>query len=115
MIKLDIENEVFKRANANFNKLVNYGFMKDKNYREIINILMPKADHFYCVTPPDTRGLPAEDLTVCLRQAGARAHAYRTTAEALHRAQEEAASLPVIVFGSLYLAGEIRDLIGLAP
>ena len=91
------------------------GFMKDKNYREIINILMPKADHFYCVTPPDTRGLPAEDLTVCLRQAGARAHAYRTTAEALHRAQEEAASLPVIVFGSLYLAGEIRDLIGLAP
>ena len=76
---------------------------------------MPKADHFYCVTPPDTRGLPAEDLAVCLRQAGARAHAYRTTAEALHRAQEEAASLPVIVFGSLYLAGEIRDLIGLAP
>ena len=31
MIKLDIENEVFKRANVNFNKLVNYGFMKDKS------------------------------------------------------------------------------------
>ena len=91
------------------------GFMKDKNYREIINILMPKADRFYCVTPPDTRGLPAEDLAVCLRQAGARAHAYRTTAEGLHRAQEEAALLPVIVFGSLYLAGQIRDLYGLAP
>ena len=76
---------------------------------------MPKADRFYCVAPPDTRGLPAEDLAACLRQAGADAQAFSTTAEGLHRAQEEAASLPVIVFGSLYLAGEIRDLIGLAP
>ena len=91
------------------------GFMKDKNYQEVISILMPKADRFYCVAPPDTRGLPAEDLAACLRQAGADAQAFSTTAEGLHRAQEEAASLPVIVFGSLYLAGEIRDLIGLAP
>ena len=91
------------------------GFMKDKNYQEVINILLPKADRFYCVTPPDTRGLSAEDLAACLLQAGACAQAYSTTAEGLNRAQEEADSMPVIAFGSLYLAGEIRDLFGLAP
>ena len=91
------------------------GFMKDKNYRESISILMPKADRFYCVTPPDNRGLPAEDLAACLRKAGANARAYSTTAEGLTRVQAETDSLPVIVFGSLYLAGEIRDLMGLTP
>ena len=91
------------------------GFMKDKNYQETVSILIPKADRFYCVTPPDTRGLPSEDLAACLRQAGARARAYSTTSEGLYRAQEEADSLPVVIFGSLYLAGEIRDLIGLVP
>ena len=91
------------------------GFMKDKNYQETIDILILKADRFYCVTPPDTRGLSAEDLAACLRQAGAAAQAYSTTADGLNRAKAESDSLPVIVFGSLYLAGDIRDLIGLTP
>ena len=89
------------------------GIMKDKNYRETLQILAPKAERFLCVTPPDPRGIPADELSAYLLTCGAVSEAFDSARTALSSAVKGCGNAPVIIFGSLYLAGEIRDLMGL--
>lgn len=91
------------------------GMMRDKNYQETLSLLDAKAAAYLCVTPPDQRGLPAYQLAAYLRSCGSQAKSFDNTADALHCAVQNAGDMPVIAFGSLYLAGEIRDLMGFEP
>ena len=87
------------------------GMLADKDYRRVIDILEPFSAGFICLTPDSPRALPAEALAQELRDRGHAAQAYETADEgteaALKAAGEE--SLPVIAFGSLYMAGALRS------
>ena len=88
------------------------GMMRDKRVQETLRILLPLAETVYCVCPDDARGLPAEDMASLIRGLGGKAVVCHSVKEALTDGRQAAsrADLPLIIFGSLYLAGEIRDL-----
>ncbi len=85
------------------------GVLAEKDYAEILRILGPYADFFYCVTPDSPRALPADRLAAYLREAGYGARACASVEEGIRGSLLAAlAGQPVIAFGSLYMAGEIR-------
>ena len=107
------------------------GIMADKDYEKVLDILTPFAAHFVCVKPQSQRALPAEKLAELIRErntgAGATAcssieKGIKMTFKLAAAAKAEAAQgcaglpadsaespmLPIISFGSLYLAGEVR-------
>ena len=72
--------------------------------------LVPLIEQFVCVTPPNPRRLPAEELAAHLRNAGATATACSEVAEGVRKAIELAGSDGVVLcFGSLYTIGDIRN------
>ena len=91
------------------------GMMKNKNYEETVRILMEIPGKFYCCEPPDERALNACELKDCITRAGGEALSFGQTADALSAALNASDGNPVIVFGSLYLAGQVRDLLELKP
>ena len=91
------------------------GMMKDKNYEETLRILLPFAEKFYCTEPPDDRALPAGEMRSRIERLGGNASAFDSVGSALSAAMSDAGETPVIAFGSLYLAGEIRDIMKLDP
>lgn len=89
------------------------GILADKDYEKIIDTLAPFAGEFVCVTPDSGRALPAEELAGNLRKKGLTAAACPDVKEGIALSLKKAASsgkmVPVVAFGSLYLAGEIRS------
>ena len=84
------------------------GMLADKEYAECISLLAPLFEKIYAVTPDSPRALPASELskvvsehTVC--------EACESFDEAFGKALAE--SVPVVVFGSLYLARIARPVI----
>lgn len=85
------------------------GVLADKDYRSIIDLLMPFAKEFVCVTPLSPRALSAQDLAAQLAETGAQATACDSIETGLSEALSRAADgTPVVAFGSLYLAGAVR-------
>lgn len=93
------------------------GMMRDKRISETLRILLPRADHFYCVSPDQARGLPASDLARMIEALGRPAAAYSSLTEAFADARDAAARArqPLVIFGSFYLAGAVRDLLKRVP
>lgn len=89
------------------------GILADKDYEKIIDTLAPFAGEFVCVTPDSGRALPAEELAEKLKEKGLAATACTDVKEgvtlSLGKASSAGKMVPVVVFGSLYLAGEIRS------
>ena len=86
------------------------GVLADKDYPQIMDIVMPYAKKFYCMTPFSPRALPAEQLRDYLKERGADAVSYDSDLERGIRAALKAAGKrgAVVAFGSLYLAGHVR-------
>lgn len=84
------------------------GVLADKNYRQVIRTLAPYAAECVCVTPDSERALDAEELSEILREYGIRATPCASVAEGVKRALAVAEGRPVIAFGSLYMAGQVR-------
>ena len=85
------------------------GVLADKDYPEMIRILMPMASSFVCLTPNSDRALTAQELAAYLRSQGAEAAAAENVPEGIRMAVKAAGEDgTVIAFGSLYLAGAIR-------
>ncbi|MBR2577713.1 MAG: bifunctional folylpolyglutamate synthase/dihydrofolate synthase [Erysipelotrichaceae bacterium] len=86
------------------------GMLKDKDYVSILNEVEGYASEFVCLTPDSVRALPAEDLAVFLKEKGHKAITVSDIDEgirtALDKAGEDGA---VVAFGSLYLAGAIKE------
>lgn len=83
------------------------GVLKDKDYPGIFDHLAPLAHSFVCLTPDSARALPAEELAAYLRSRGFRASACEKAEGGIRKSLAD--DLPVVAFGSLYLAGEIRQ------
>lgn len=85
------------------------GVLADKDYPQIMELLMPLAQEFICLTPVNDRALPAEKLAEYLRSHGAKAAACKTIEDGILTARAAAGDDGVVVaFGSLYLAGVVR-------
>ncbi len=85
-----------------------FGVMRDKQVSGILSALGPRASHLVCTSPSSTRAMPPDELAA---QAAAVVPGVPVTwcvpaIEAVERAR--ALGDPVVVAGSLYLAGEVR-------
>ena len=101
------------------------GMLADKDYRAVIDIISPFAAGFVCLTPDSPRALPAEKLAAELQERGFYAKPCGTAAEGIKEAlslavrlggrgcgtedTSEEGALPVISFGTLYMAGAVRS------
>ena len=102
-----------KRYFPNGRRVLLLGFLKDKDYRTMLDILLPMGDEFVCVTPESPRALPAEELRDMIETAGKRARACMSVKDAVAEATDLAGDGMVCACGSLYMAGEIRACFGL--
>lgn len=96
------------------------GMLADKDYRHTIDIIKPYGVNYVCLTPESPRALPAKELEIevlKMKAAGEGVCAMTaenagnvvtaaTAEEAIKKA--EGFGLPVVAFGSLYMAGGIR-------
>ena len=82
------------------------GVLGDKDYAEILNIIRPYGASYVCLTPDNPRALPASELADLIQKNGQTAVAAQNAEQGILTALK--AGDPVVAFGSLYLAGEIR-------
>lgn len=87
------------------------GMLADKDYGKVLDTVAPYAERFICIRPENPRALDPARLAEEARRRGAQAEAYEDTAQAVQICREMTG--PVVAFGSLYAAGEIRTLMGL--
>ena len=85
------------------------GMLADKNVSDVIDILAPKVSEFYCLTPDSDRAMPADELAALIMSKGLSAKSYSSSEECLSELLESASDQPIMAFGSLYLAGELRE------
>ena len=86
------------------------GVLADKDYGDMYRPVMPLVEQFVCVTPPNPRRLPAQELAQHLTAAGAKAAACETIADGVAKAVELAGKDGVVLcFGSLYTIGDIKN------
>jgi dihydrofolate synthase/folylpolyglutamate synthase len=90
------------------------GAMRDKNIRGMLDALMPVAAHVVCAAPNTPRAFPPAELAALVRESSSRTSHAPIVTEAASPAEALAiatrAGSPAVVAGSLYLAGEVREL-----
>ena len=85
------------------------GVLEDKDYTQIMDLVIPCAERFFCLTPDSDRAMPAEKLAEFLHGKGAEAQACADAADGIRAAVGAAGTDGVVVaFGSLYQAGAVR-------
>lgn len=82
------------------------GVMRDKAAADIVAALAPAASMFVVTAAPTPRAMPIVDLGDICRQSGCHTIVVRDPLEAVAKAAEIQG--PVVVAGSLYLAGHVR-------
>ncbi len=88
------------------------GVLADKDYARMYEPVVPYAERFITVTPPNPRALRAKDLAEFLCRYGKPVAAAGSVADGVRLAAEQAgADGTVLAFGSLYMIGEIRDAV----
>lgn len=84
------------------------GMLADKDYRAAVDVLLPLAGECYTVTPESSRALPGGELARFIRSRGGDAEYFEDTKEAVRKCMS--GERPVLAFGSLYMAGEVRKI-----
>ena len=98
--------KILKRKKA----IILCGMLADKDYRLVMDMMIPFAKEFVCLTPFSNRALPAKDLAKVLRKKGQIATPCETVEEGIRLALDKAGEDGIIVaFGSLYLAGYVEE------
>ena len=89
------------------------GIMEDKSFDEMIELLKPIANRVFTVAPNNPRSIRAVTLKKYFESHSLPATAYESTHEAVKDAVSLSAqeNTPLLCLGSLYLYGEIVDLI----
>jgi dihydrofolate synthase/folylpolyglutamate synthase len=85
------------------------GAMRDKKVEALVEALAPAASHFVCTAPATPRATTSDELKAVAQKVAPAipADAFTSPMAALERAKSLGS--PVVVAGSLYLAGEIRS------
>jgi len=82
------------------------GMLADKDYEKVLDIIMPYGESYITVTPNSPRALHAEELAQVITSKNGDAVAAHNVNEAIQLALSKGG--PVMAFGSLYMAGELR-------
>lgn len=86
------------------------GMMKDKEYHDMIESILPFAHMIHTVSPDEYRGFDAQTVAAELRNKGIHAQAHVSVDSLIDMLKKESYhSDKIIVFGSLYLIGEFRQ------
>ncbi|EHO84007.1 hypothetical protein HMPREF0380_01294 [Eubacterium infirmum F0142] len=85
------------------------GMLADKNVSDVVDILAPNVSDFYCLTPDSDRAMPADELAALIMSKGLSAKSYSSSEECLSELLESVSEQAIMAFGSLYLAGELRE------
>ena len=86
------------------------GVMADKDRHEALRLLAPLFAEIITIAPDNPRALPAEELARTAGEFCPRVRPAQTCGEAVARAMKAMGpGDALIVCGSFYLAGEIRD------
>lgn len=85
------------------------GVMRDKNYKEVLSKTLPFCKNVICVTPDVPRALPANELSVVAMPYCKNVVVADNLDDALNIAMQNDNS--IFIFGSLYLASQIRPLL----
>ena len=96
------------------------GVMADKDYEEMIDVLLPLAIDFVTVTPESNRALQSKDLAACIEKKGVAAHYVENMEEVIRpllpacdvgESIKEETVEKTIAFGSLYFIGAIEAML----
>ena len=84
------------------------GAMRDKKIPALVQALAPAASHFVCTAPATARAATSDELRSIAAELAPQVPVETSDSpiDALTRAAERGA--PIVVAGSLYLAGEVR-------
>ena len=90
------------------------GVLADKDYEEMLKPVIPHVYKVFTVTPENVRSMPAEKLAEVFSCLGADAQAVENVNEALSKAKSLGVErdIPVVIFGSLYYMGNVREISG---
>lgn len=89
------------------------GVMADKKYKEMLDIIAPFALSFVCVCPDEDRGLKAADLRDLIEKGyGVPAKSADSVESGLELALAEQGDDILVIFGSLYQAGDVLRYFG---
>ena len=103
-------NAVLPELEKSHRVIVIAGMMADKAVEDSLKPLMLKTDVFFAVTPDNPRAMKAHDLAEIASKYSKQVFTVQNIKEAVkiaHAAADE--NTAVLVVGSLYLAGEIRE------
>lgn len=91
------------------------GVLADKDYERLFSVLNLTSDEYICITPDSPRALPAEKLAEFLQRFGKPVSVCDSTEDAVFLAIDKARKEEGVVcaVGSLYMAGKIRECLGL--
>lgn len=85
------------------------GVMADKDYEAMVELILPLAKHIYTLAPDSARALSAEKLCLLIREKGGNADVCADAAQLVNLVHAQPENEKCVVFGSLYLIGEIRQ------
>ena len=85
------------------------GVLADKEWKEMLSVLLPNVKCVHCVTPDSPRALGSDDLAAECNARGVRATAYSALEEGVLGAYVEAKTqnVPLVMLGSLYMYGDV--------
>ena len=105
-LEVYLPNDKIDKQNVTF--LI--GMLKDKDYHRVLDTLKPYGFNYVCITPENTRALNGDELADTIRSMNPNHPGKIVSADSIKEGIQIASAygLPVVAFGSLYSAGEIR-------
>ncbi len=85
------------------------GVLADKDYREMVSLLAPRAERVFAVMPDSPRALKAEDLATVFGSFGVEATSFDNIESGVFAAFESSKTqnIPLVMLGSLYMYGDV--------
>lgn len=84
------------------------GVMRDKNYKELLSKTLPFCKNVICAKPNIPRALPTDELANAAKHYSKNVFEAESLQNAIQLAKEKSKGNSIFIFGSLYLASEIR-------
>lgn len=86
------------------------GVMADKDYTDMVEMLLPFAARVFTVTPDNPRALAAKDYAACFLKQGADVEGCESIMLAVEKALKAAAAekRPIVALGSLYMYHDVK-------
>lgn len=85
------------------------GVLADKEWDQMLSVLLPNAKRMFCVTPPSPRALDSKRLAKECVARGSDAEAFETIEDGVRNAYlaAETQNVPLVMLGSLYMYGDV--------